>query len=89
MGSEHDVGYPYLDYVNARSDGNVLDRGVSDMSSCTLIRKEKSAGWRKHCSLAYRQLKRTDKIFDVRLYFLKTQSFDSLLEKVIERLSGT
>ncbi len=31
MGSECDVGCPHLDYVDARSDGHVLDRGVSDI----------------------------------------------------------
>jgi len=46
MGSEHDVGYPHIDHVDAQSDGNVSDGGVSDTFSYTskFVKESQLAG---------------------------------------------
>jgi hypothetical protein len=55
MGSERDVGYPYPDFVDARSDRNVLDRGRSDMF-LYYNNMERIVGWLKETlNIAYRQ----------------------------------
>lgn len=61
-GSEHDVGWPPIDHVNAQSDSNVLDRGILDMVLYTQEFKRigQLAGGKSMISLIGNQIEQMD-----------------------------